>query len=91
MAPPKFVEHQEPAPEAVVQAPATDPTSAPEYRPEVAKYEYYGEAPQEEPKKKVCGLPAKTFWILLILIVVLVIAGAVGGGVAGSKSKHHKS
>ncbi|KXJ87480.1 hypothetical protein Micbo1qcDRAFT_208103 [Microdochium bolleyi] len=33
-------------------------------------------------KKTICGMPARTFWIVLVL-VVLVVAAAVGGGVGG--------
>lgn len=34
-------------------------------------------------KKRICGLSAVTFW-LVVVIAVLVITGAVGGGIGGS-------
>lgn len=38
---------------------------------------------EKEEKKRICGLSALVFWILVV-VAVLVVAGAVGGGVAGA-------
>ena len=35
-------------------------------------------------RKRICGLAAKTFWIVATIIAVIIIAAAVGGGVGGS-------
>lgn len=34
-------------------------------------------------KKRICGMPAKVFWIFLGILIGVIIAGAVGGGVGG--------
>lgn len=40
--------------------------------------------------KKICGLAARTFWIILgVVILLIVIAAAVGGGVGGSLAAKH--
>jgi len=53
-------------------------------------YQAYGDAPEvalgqngTPPKKRICGLAARTFYIVLAIAVILVIA-AIGGGVGGA-------
>ncbi|KAE9378503.1 hypothetical protein N431DRAFT_541927 [Stipitochalara longipes BDJ] len=58
---------------------------------------YGGNAPLPAPprsSKRICGLAARTFWIVAGVIGILVVAAAVGGGVGGalgSKSKNTKN
>lgn len=35
-----------------------------------------------QPERRVLGLSARTFWIIVIILVVI-LAGAIGGGVGG--------
>jgi hypothetical protein len=44
------------------------------------------------PKRIICGLAARNFWILALIIAIIVIGAAVGGGVGGSlASKRSKT
>lgn len=45
-------------------------------------------------RKRICGLAAKTFWIVAAIVAFIIIAAAVGGGVGGSlagKNSDNKS
>lgn len=54
----------------------------------------YGQSsppPEEKPKgKRICGLAAKTFWIIAALVGLGLIAAIVGGAVGGTLSKNNK-
>src|SRR5271154_6803606 len=49
------------------------------------KQEQYTDVSPKHPRKKLCGIPILTFWLLLALIVALVAAIAIVGGVLGSR------
>jgi hypothetical protein len=51
---------------------------------------YAGLEPVPPPLSQVCGLPKRTFWIVLAL-VILVIGAALGGGLGGGLSSEHKT
>ncbi|KAH7040007.1 uncharacterized protein B0I36DRAFT_343813 [Microdochium trichocladiopsis] len=60
-------------------------------------YQAYADAPEvapnqdgTPPKKRICGLAARTFYIVLAVIVVIVIA-AIGGGVGGALASRGSS
>jgi hypothetical protein len=44
-------------------------------------------------KRRICGIAAKTFWVVLAILIIVVVAAAVGGGVGAtaSKKKSNKS
>ncbi|KAE9372629.1 carbohydrate-binding module family 13 protein [Stipitochalara longipes BDJ] len=42
------------------------------------------------PSSRLCGLPKRTFWIVLAL-VILVVGAALGGGLGGGLSAKHKT
>lgn len=39
----------------------------------------------ESPRKRICGLSVRMFWIALSVAAVVIVGGAVGGGVAASR------
>ena len=41
------------------------------------KQEQYTDVSPKHPRKKLCGIPILTFWLLLVLIVALVVAGSL--------------
>ena len=48
---------------------------------------YYGvaETPtSDRASRRICGLPAKRFWLIAAVVAIVIIAAAVGGGVGGS-------
>ena len=53
--------------------------------PSPHKQEQYADVSPKHPRKKLCGIPILTFWLLLALIVALVAAIATVGGVLGSR------
>jgi hypothetical protein len=49
---------------------------------------------QRGKRKRICGLAARTFWIVAAIVAFIIIAAAVGGGVGGSlagKNSDNKS
>lgn len=46
---------------------------------------------ESDRKKRICGLSKRVFWLLVIVAIMGVAAVAVGGGVAGSKSRNINS
>lgn len=42
-------------------------------------------------KKRICGLAARTFWILSAVVLAIIVAAAVGGGVGGSVAARNKA
>jgi hypothetical protein len=45
------------------------------------KEHYEAQAPR---KQRICGIAAKTFWIVLAVLIIVIVAAAVGGGVGAS-------
>jgi hypothetical protein len=41
-----------------------------------------------ERRRRICGLSARAFWVLVALLTVLVIGAAVGGGVRATVGKN---
>ena len=46
---------------------------------------------KDDKRRKICGIPAKAFWVLIAIVVVAVIGGGVAGGVTGSRSRKSQS
>lgn len=77
-------EHKEVVPEEEV--PPRNDSYTGSYGPDMPdKYSYLGEdpeAPPQEPKRKrICGIPAGIFWLILALLVILAVALGIGLGV----------
>jgi hypothetical protein len=64
------------------------------YAPEVAHFDGSEKLDKAElpgyPVKRICGLAARTFWIVIgIVAFVFVVGAAVGGGVGASLAENH--
>jgi hypothetical protein len=61
--------------------------------PEIDTMKEHHEAPASQKVQRICGIAAKTFWIVIAVIIVVIVAAAVGGGVGASASskKHRKA
>jgi len=46
---------------------------------------------ESRPKKRICGLAARTFYIVVAIIVAIIVAGALGGGLGGGLSHRNDS
>jgi len=47
-------------------------------------HDYARDPVAAEESKRICGLPAKRFWLIAAVAIIIVIAAAIGGGVGGS-------
>lgn len=45
----------------------------------------HAEEPQPKPRRQICGIPTKIFWIL-VAVLLIATAAAIGGGVGGAMS-----
>jgi hypothetical protein len=60
-------------------------STAPTYSDKIYQgEEQYVENEQPRSRRRICGLKAKTFYMVAAIIAIVIIAAAVGGGVGGS-------
>lgn len=50
-----------------------------------ATAQQHAEEPQPKPRRGICGIPPKIFW-LLVAVLLIATAAAIGGGVGGAMS-----
>lgn len=53
------------------------------YQPQPDSPVLFPKSPEITPRKRICGLQPRTFWLILGLVIIT-IGASVGGGIGGS-------